>query len=350
MNFKRDICILTQQDLMDAGCFDMEAAVHVAEEALVAYADGDVIYPDKVAMVFDQTTQDRINCLPAGFHSKKVYGMKWVSVFPNNPHSRNLPNLSAAILLSEIESGFPIVFMEGTMCSNMRTAAVSAVAAKYLAVDFPKSIGFIGCGEQAKSHFLSMKAVFPSIKVCRISSRTETSEQKFEEQIHRFAPDVEFIRCKNNYRRAVEDCDIIVTAISGQEKILQADWIKTGAFYCHVGGLEDDFGVAMKADKIVTDHWASVKHRTQTISQMYQRGLLSDEDIHADLYEIVTGKKPGRENNREFTYYNGVGLSYVDIALSYWMYQKAVEKGVGTKVVMQDRSMFDLQVRNAEER
>ena len=115
MNFKRDICILTQQDLVDAGCFDMNAAVRVTEEALVSYANGDVIFPDKVSMVFDQATQDRINCLPAGFRSKKVYGMKWVSVFPDNPHSRDLPNLSAAILLSEMVSGFPIAFMEGTM-------------------------------------------------------------------------------------------------------------------------------------------------------------------------------------------------------------------------------------------
>ena len=342
MNFKRDILVLTQQDLMDAGCFDMKAAVRVAEEALTDFANGEVIFPDKVSVVFDQATQDRINCLPAGFKNKKVYGMKWVSVFPDNPHSRDLPNLSATILLSEMESGFPFVFMEGTMCSNMRTAAVSTVAAKYLSVGHPESIGFIGCGEQAKSHFLGMKSVFPTIKTCRISSRTEASERLFEEQMQKFAPDVHFVRCAGDYRSAVEGCDIIVTAISGQEKILQADWIKPGAFYCHVGGLEDDFSVARKADKIVTDYWAAVKHRTQTISQMYQAGLLTDEDIHADLYEIVTGKKTGRENDREFTYYNGVGLSYVDVALAYWMYQKAVDQGVGTKILMQDKSMFEV--------
>lgn len=341
MNFKRDIRILTQQNLIDAGCFDMDSAVSVAEEALVAYSNGDVIFPDKVSVVFNQTTQDRINCLPAGFHSKKIYGMKWVSVFPDNPHYRSIPNLSAAILISEMETGFPIAFMEGTMCSNMRTAAVSCVAAKHLAIKEPKSIGFIGCGEQAKSHFLGMKAVFPSLKVCSVASRTEASERKFEEQMVRFAPDVKFIQCSGNYRSSVENSDIIITAISGQEKILQPDWIRLGAFYCHVGGLEDDFGVALKANKIVTDYWEAVKHRTQTISQMYQAGILSDENIHADLYEIVTGQKSGRENNQEFIYYNGVGLSYVDIALAYWMYEKAIEKNIGTKIVMQDKSMFE---------
>lgn len=342
MNFKRDITILTQQDLVDAGCFDMSAAIRVAEEALVSYAKGDVIFPDKVSVVFDQATQDRINCLPAGFRDKKVYGMKWVAVFPENPHVRNLPNLNASVLLSEMESGAPFAFMEATMCSNLRTAAVSAVAAKYLAVKEPKSIGFIGCGEQAKSHLLGMKAAFPSLKECRVASRTEASERRFVEQLQRHAPDMEFRCCAGDYRASVEGCDIIVTAISGQEKILQADWVHPGAFYCHVGGLEDDFGVAQKADKIVTDYWAAVKHRTQTISQMYQAGLLQDEDIHADLYELVTGAKPGRESDQEFTYYNGVGLSFVDIALAYWMYQKATKQGIGTKITMQDKSMFEL--------
>ena len=56
----------------------------------------------------------------------------------------------------------------------------------------------------------------------------------------------------------------------------------------------------------------------------------------------MTGQKPGRENDQEFTYFNGVGLSYVDISLSYWMYQKAVEKGIGTNIVMQDKSMFEI--------
>lgn len=346
MDFNRSILILTQQDLLDAGCFDMDEAIRVAEEALTSYAKGDIIYPEKVSVIFDQPTQERINCLPAGLRPQKVYGMKWVSVFPDNPHVRNLPNLSAVILLSELVSGFPIAFMEGTMCSNMRTAAVSSVAAKFLAVKEPKTIGFIGCGEQAKTHFLGMRTVFPSLKICRVSSRTEASEQKFEEQMCRFAPDVDFVRCAGNYRSAVEGCDIIVTAISGQEKILQADWVKPGAFYCHVGGLEDDFGVALKADKIVTDHWEAVKHRTQTISQMYQAGLLSDQDIYADLHEIVTGKKLGRENEREFTYFNGVGLSYVDVALANWMYQKAAAQGKGTALTMQDKSMFDVDLRH----
>lgn len=341
MNYNRDICILSQKDLMDAGCFDMAKAIEVCEKALLDYAEGDVIFPDKVSVIFDQATQDRINCLPAGFKKDKIYGMKWVSVFPENPHKRDLPNLSAVVLLSEMESGFPVAFMEATMCSNIRTAAMSALAAKYLADPDASIIGIIGAGEQAKSHFLAMKAQFPGITQCRVSSRTEESEQTFIRQMSKFHPDVTFVPCRGNHADAVTGADLLVTAISGQAKLLQAEWIQDGATYFHVGGLEDDFAVPLKASKIVCDAWDVVKHRTQTISQMYQLGLLRDDNIHADLYQIVTGQKPGREDSKEFIYYNGVGLSYVDVALSNWMYRTAREKGLGQMINLQDKSMFD---------
>ena len=333
--------LITQADLYKAGCFDVPNAIDVIENAFLQYRDGKVIFPDKVAQVFDQATQSRINCLPAAVND--IYGMKWVSVFPDNPQKYQLPNLSAVILLSRLDTGFPVAFMEGTLCSNLRTAAVGAVAAKYLAKKDSQVIGFIGAGEQAKSHFLTMMAVRPGIRECRIASRTAKSEQKFAEQMCRFYPEVNFVCCNGNYERAVSTADIIVTAISGQETVLKAAWIKDGAFYCHVAGLEDEFAVAQKASKIVVDDWEVVKHRTQTISQMYQQGLLTDDDIYANLIDIITGKKAARENENEFIYFNSVGLSFLDIALANSMYECVAEKGLGRDVLMQEKSMFEFE-------
>ena len=340
MNFARNIRIVTQKDLISAGCLDFTAAVRVCEYALREYANGGVIFPDKVSVIFDEATQDRINCLPAGFVSQKVYGMKWVSVFPQNPIKNNVPNVSAVLLLSELETGFPIAFIEGTMLSNIRTAAMSALAAKYLANKSPEDIGFIGSGEQAKSHFLAMKSMFASLKRCRISSVSSASNQYFISQMKHFCPDVEIIDCGCDYKDAVSYADIIITAISGQEPLLKADYIKYGAFYCHVGGYEDEFAVAKKASKIVCDSWETVKHRTQTISRMYKQGLLKDNDIHADLYEIVIGEKVGRESPSEFIYYNGVGLSFIDVAIGKWAFDRVVTIGLGENILLQDKSIF----------
>lgn len=341
MDYTNNVTILTQQDLIDAGCMDFKAAAQVIEQAFVAFAEGKVLFPDKVSVIFDQNTQDRINCLPAAMLQDKVYGVKWVSVFPQNPHTYNMPNLSAVSILSELTTGFPIAFMSTTMCSNMRTASVGAVAAKYLAKKDSSTIGFIGAGEQAKSHFLAMKSMFPKIKECRISSRTAASETIFASQMKKFYPDMNFVCCNSNYESAVKDADIIVTAISGQEEVLKADWVSKGTFYCHVAGLEDEPAVALKSNKIVCDRWNTVKHRTQTISQMYQRGLLTDDDIYADLDQIITFAKPGRENDNEIIYFNSVGLSFLDTALSYWMYKKAKSQGKGSSITMIDKSMFE---------
>jgi len=342
MDYTRDICVLTQEDLMQAGCFDIGGAIDACEEVLRQYAENAVIFPEKVAVVFDQATQNRINCLPAGLKKDRIYGMKWVSVFPGNPRLYGVPNLSAVLLLSELQTGYPVAFMEGTMCSNLRTAATSAVAAKHLARPDTRTIGFIGAGEQAKSHFLALMHVLPNVKTCKVASRTKQSEQAFIRQMSRFYPDITFVACDGEYERAARDSQVIVTAISGQETLLRAEWIAEGALYLHVGGLEDEYGVAQKAGKIVCDDWSVVKHRTQTISRMYADGLLADEDIYADLYQIVSGQKPGRENEKEFIYFNTVGLSYVDVMLANRMYQKAKEKGVGTYITMQNHSMFDV--------
>lgn len=343
MKYDNKVKIITMQDLVKAGCFNVPASLKVIENALVKEGESDIIFPDKVSVVFEEQSQNRINCLPAGIRSQNVYGMKWVSVFPGNPHTYHVPNLSAVIVLSNLKNGFPVAFMEGSLCSNLRTAAVGATAAKYLSKANSQTIGFIGAGEQAKSHLMGMVAVRPTLKTCYVSSRTDKSCLTFIEQMKRLYPNIQFINCGSNYQQSVSESDIIVTAISGQDTILKADWIKEGAFYCHVAGLEDEDAVALKASKIVCDDWNVVKHRTQTISRMYKSGILKDADIYANLKEIILGNKQGRENDKEFIYFNSVGLSFLDVALSDWMYHKVMEKQLGHDIILQHESMFDVE-------
>lgn len=341
MKYGTKMLYLSQGDLIQAGCFNISEIIFEIEKALLNFGDENIIFPNKIAMIFDEASQSRINCLPGGFYDKNVYGMKWISVFPDNPKKYELPNLSAVILLSEISTGTPIAFMDGVLCSNLRTAGVSAVAAKYLARKDSETIGFIGAGEQAKTHLMTLKNVLPTLKICKVSSRTEKTEKIFIKQMSRLYPDIQFVPCKCNYKSAVEGSDIIVTAISGQEKILQSEWIDKGTFYCHVAGLEDDYSVAKKADKIVCDEWEVVKHRTQTISRMYQEGKLSDENIYGDLHELVKKQKIGRENSDEFIYFNSVGLSYIDIAIAFYMYNKALQYKIGKPLVLNEKSLFE---------
>lgn len=329
---------LSQEALLAAGCFDLPSAISVVEKTLLAYEKNRILFPDKVVQIFDEQLQSRINCLPATLLDEKVCGMKWISVFPGNPKLFGLRNQSAVILLSSLETGFPIVFMEGTLCSNIRTAAIGSCAAKYLARKDSQVIGFIGAGEMARMHLVGMKAVLPNLKVCKVASRTEKTENEFVAQMSPLYPDIKFIPCHSNYEYAARESDVIITAISGQEPILHGAWCKKGAFYCHVAGWEDDDETVLKADKIVCDCWEIVKHRTQTLSRLYKIGRLKDSNIHADLIDIIIGRKPGRESDDEFNYFNSVGLSYIDIALAYHMFKQAEDKAV--VLPFQEESIF----------
>jgi ornithine cyclodeaminase/alanine dehydrogenase-like protein (mu-crystallin family) len=186
-----------------------------------------------------------------------------------------------------------------------------------------------------------MKTGVPSLQVCRVSDKYAAGEQQFIEQMARIFPDMEFVAADTEGEAAMRDADILVTATSAQAPLLKADWMKPGAFYSHIGGWEDEYAVAAQCDTIVCDDWETVKHRTQTLSRMYQDGELTDDDISADLVEIVAGEKPGRQSADERTYFNAVGLAYVDVAIAYAMYQRARDAGQGTRLALQEEMIFD---------
>ena len=336
---------LSQEDLINAGAFDLKTAIIALKDSLFKFRDGRILFPDKIVQIFNEETQERINCLPATLLDNKICGVKWVSVFPPNPKRYGTQNLSAIIVLSELEKGYPICVMDGTLCSNMRVAAMGATAAEVLSRKDSETIGFIGAGEQAKMHLLGMKAVRPGLKVCKVSAKEEYEEEGFIRDLSPLLPDMEFVRCRTKSQDAIENSDIIVTATSAQAPLLKAAWIKEGAFYSHIGGWEDEYAVVKKASKIVVDDWNTVKHRAQTVSRAYKDGVITDSDIYANLIDILSGNKKGRENKKEFIYFNAVGLAYTDVSIAYAMYKKALEAGFGTKSYLQKNMIFEKDLR-----
>ena len=332
---------LSQEDLIEAGAFDFQLAIEALKKSLFLFKNERILFPDKIVQIFKEETQERINCLPATLLEEKICGVKWVSVFPPNPRRFGVQNLSAIIVLSEIEKGFPVCVMDGTLCSNIRVAAMGATAAEVLARKDAETIGFIGAGEQAKMHLLGMKAVRPSLKVCKVAAVSEAEEEAFIRDLSKLLPDMTFVSCKTVLKDAITDSDIIVTATSAQAPLLKAEWIKKGAFYSHIGGWENEYEVVKMADKIVCDDWETVKHRKQTVSRCYKDGIITDVDIHGNLIDILSGEKPGRENDDEFIYFDAVGLSYVDVSIAYAMYTRAKEANVGSWSYLQEKMIFE---------
>lgn len=312
----------------------------IVEDAFYKYANGEVIFPDKISIIFNQETQNRINCMPAALLNDNVCGLKWISVFPSNV-SQNMQNVTGVMLLSEINHGFPLALIDGTFCTKIRTAAVGCLAAKYLAPSKVEKIGIIGGGEEGRMHFTLLKHLYPSICECRISSRSNKTEQEFIDCFKNITPDVNFIACNNDSHLCAKDADIIVTAISSQEPVLKANDITKGSLYIHVGGYEDEFGVALKANKIIVDDWEASKHRTQTICRMYKQGLLKDSDIYANLTDLILRRKVGRKDDNEFIYFNSVGLSFIDLNFAFTIYNEAIKKGVGKILFLEKGGKVD---------
>jgi ornithine cyclodeaminase/alanine dehydrogenase-like protein (mu-crystallin family) len=174
-----------------------------------------------------------------------------------------------------------------------------------------------------------------------VAAKTVEEEQQFIEELSPLFPEMEFVGANTHGRAAMEGADILVTATSVQAPLLKASWMKPGAFYSHIGGWEDEYEVALQCDKIVCDDWESVTHRTQTLSRMYAEGLISGADIHADLHELVSGHKPGRESDDERAYFNAVGLSYIDVAIGLSMFHRAVAAKAGLELDLQQCMIFE---------
>ena len=157
-----------------SGCFDPAWATKVVETSIKDYADGQVSFPTKIVQKIRLKEHDRVNCLPAVNFAKGVAGVKWVTVFPGNPTRYGRQNLTAVIILSELQTGMPLAIMDGTLCSNMRTAAVTTIAARKLACSAPRRLVIFGAGEQSKMHIFFLVHAFPSLSVIHVSTPIST--------------------------------------------------------------------------------------------------------------------------------------------------------------------------------
>lgn len=333
----------TNEDMAKAALSsDVLAMLDCLEQGFEAYDKGELILPEKASQILDEATQSRVNCMPCTVPGLGYSCVKLVSVFPDNVKD-GLPNVSGMILVLSSDNGTPIAMLDAGFPTALRTALVGSLGAKCLAVAQPKSIGMLGSGEEALMHLFVLAKLFPSVKVCRVASRNPKNEKRFADIAAKLFPDLIITCCDSSYEKAARNADIIVTAISGQVPLLKADWVKQGAFYCHVGGIEDEYDVALKADKIVCDSWEALKHRgSPTISHMYRDGVLTDDDIYAELAEIVRGRKPGRETKDEITYFNSIGLAFTDVYMASFLITACDNFGLGQEFHSSPFTAFDL--------
>jgi len=306
--------------------------VKAVEASYRAYGMGEVIQPQKDAMYVDGSKhQNFLISMPAFVGTMNIAGLKLASVYDNQ--KPGYPTIGAIVILNDVETGMPIAFMDGLSITNMRTAGHSAVAAKYLAKKNSSTVSLIGCGAEARTHLAALNELF-SLKTIKVFDiRPEAMSAFKREMSERFPVD---IVPTNSVSEAVEGSDIICCLTTSPKPVVFEYMVPVGCFVSGLMGFYDlDATITKKADKWVLGHMESDKHLFVEDGLHVGNGIVmrpSMDDVYGDMGEIVTGKKPGRQNDKERIVYCHAGMGSHDLAVAKVAYTRAKEKGIGIEV------------------
>ena len=334
---KVDLLFLNNKQMESLGAGDMEAVIHDVERAYVLVEQGDVLVPGKCVMRWGSTPEDenvlgRINAMPGYIGGEyNMAGIKWIGSGPQN-YKKGLPRASVTVILNDPDTKLPVCVADGTEVSAKRTGASGGVAMKLLSRKDAQVMTICGAGAQGRTQLEAAQIVRPSLKKVYVYDIRMESSQRFVEEMSAKYPKLEIVAVESP-EAACRESDIIVTVTLANEPIVQADWIKKGALMMNMADFEFTYDCVKMADKIVVDNWDTIKHRMiSTVALMWKDGLVKDEDIYAQLGQILTGTKTGRDNDDQIIYFNAVGTGILDLAVTTRCYRKAVETGVGTKL------------------
>ncbi|MCL7454508.1 MAG: ornithine cyclodeaminase family protein [Anaerolineae bacterium] len=301
----------------------MARIIEAVETAFREKGEGRVEMPPKPG-IHPGGGDNFIHAMPAYIPALSSAGVKWVSGFPGN-QARGLPYITGLLIFNDVETGIPLAVMDCIWITAKRTGAASAVAAKYLARPESSVVGVLGCGVQGRTNVEALNVLFPLERVMAYDLRAEAAAE--------YAKDVESelgleVVVVDTPREAVAGCDLVVTAgpiLKEPHRTIQAGWLAEGAFASLVDFDSYWHPAAMKeVAKFCTDDRAQL--------QYYKSAGYFQEipPVHADLGELVTGKRPGRETPEERTMTANLGLALDDMAVAPLLYEQAIEEGLGT--------------------
>jgi len=304
-----------------------EDVIEAVEIAFKAQATKDQLsQPPSTPLFADPPNNTKLLLsMPCCIKSIGVAGIKWTNAYYQNQRSGTPPMWGGVIVLNDPETGIPYSIIEATAITHMRTAGGhAAVAAKYLAKKDSRMMAIIGCGAEARTGLLAFHRLFP-LETAKIFDIEPEAMSVFQREISSQIS-VKIIPTKTA-EEAFEGADIIMLATSANRPILMEQMVPIG---CFVAGLrrfiDIDPVLSLKADK-----WVLGNRVADGNLNIPDIGL-SYNYVYADMGEIITGAKPGRENYEERILYTHTGMGAHDVALSHIAYKKAREQRMGTEV------------------
>jgi len=310
----------------------MRECIELMADALSSLARGEVFQPLRT-IIRPPEARGLLGLMPAyrtGDHG--AFGMKAICVFPGNPAIGKDAHQGAVMLFSR-ETGEMIALMNASEITAIRTAAVSAVATRLLAREDAHDLAIIGAGVQARTHLVALDAV-RSIKHARVACRNiEHAQELVREMQPSFSFPIEAVKTNEE---AVRGADLIVTATSSQEPVLNKDWISSGAHVNAIGthspNSREIDSATMAAARIFVDRRESALNEAGDYLLAAKEGLIDADSILGEIGELLIGTKQGRNSVDEITLFKSLGLAIEDVACAEYLYQKALSQNFGTWV------------------
>lgn len=259
-----------------------------------------------------------------------AYGLKVVCIFPGNP-ARGIDAHQGGVLLFDGETGAPRALLDASAVTEIRTAAVSAVATRLLAREDARELAILGAGVQARSHLEALAHV-RSFSRARVWSRTAEHAQAFAAKASAPFP----VDAVAGPEEAVRGADVVVTATSSREPLVEREWLAPGA---HVNAIGSSIPTARELDAdtvaaaaLFADARESLVNEGGDYLFAVREAGIGPDHIRAELGEVLIGAREGRRSADELTVFKSLGLAAEDLAAAELVYARARETGRGAAV------------------
>ena len=282
----------------------MEEVIPAMERALSDFSSGKVVQPVRTMLPVEEH-QGFLGLMPA--YTGTALGTKLVAFYPRNI---GVPTHHATILLFKPETGEPLVTMDGRLITEVRTAAVSAVATQHLASPDASVLAIIGSGVQAHSHLEALRLV-RNFREVRVWSPRRAAAFAKEHGV----------RAATSAEEAVRGADVVVTATTSPTPVLSGGWLSPGAHINAVGAPRPDWREL--DDEVLERSRVYVDSREAALKE--SGDVIAAGEIFAEIGEVVSGARPGRQSDEEITLFKSLGLAVEDVATAELVYHKALD-------------------------
>jgi ornithine cyclodeaminase/alanine dehydrogenase-like protein (mu-crystallin family) len=324
--------ILTRGDVQRLlGYDDCIAAV---EDAFRLHAEGRSLSPGVLAVA---APEGGFHIKAAGLERERPYfAAKTNANFSHNPRRHGLPAIQGVIVLCDARDGRPLAVMDSIEVTLRRTAAATAVAARWLARPEAATVTICGCGNQGRAQLRALSRVLPLRRAYAFDREEQVARAYATELSAELACEITPVR---NLAHAVRRSDVCVTCTPSRAAFLRREHVRPGTFVAAVGADSPDkhelFPELMAAGLVVADVLDQCAASGDLHHAIAARAM-TREAVHAELADVVTGRKSGRRSLDEITIFDSTGTALEDVAAAALVYERAVEAGSGFTVALGD--------------